>query len=379
MMLRWLLFLSSLSLPVLALSGCQLGRHWDDGEQTLYVDFYKVPCDNDATTLCFRIRENTADGWKTWTDSFTGFSSYQWGYSYRITVVTSFDDDGDPQSYSFSSIDEQTAVTSDEDSFTLNLYTSSGILQQLDDATFSLAGDGDEKDFACGEYCSDLATILAAREIAKVEFSVSDDAVTVSSIICTAVDDDDFSSHCEETSEESWIVAHFQTDCGLPEPQLCLLFKVNSSDDYELLRLADGIDGFSPQWGYRYDIDVTKTVSNGGNITAVTLDTDDSSPDERFSSSYTFLFILRGSGLDNSSGGYIDLYDSSLSLNCSSYSLCTKMNDYIDDDQYLLLKGYVDSDSEIMLTKIVCHDDSHTDFQRCVAGEDEDEDINWSI
>lgn len=370
MILRWVLLACCLT----AISGCQLGRNWDDEEETLYVDFYKVPCDEDEASLCFRVKEDTADDYETWTDSFSGFSSFAWGYTYQVTVVTSFDDDGDPESYSFSSIDAQAAVSSDENSFTLNLYTDSGILQQLDDDTFSLAG---EKSFSCGDYCSDLETILAAQQVAQVEFSASADELTVSSIICTAVDGDDFESNCEGTSEESWRVAYFLSDCNFSTPQLCLLFKVNNSDDYELLRLQDGIEGFSPAWGYRSDIDVYKTVSNGGNITAAELQNDDSSPDEYFGSSYTFLFVLRGSGLDSSSGGYIDLYDSSAQLDCTSYSLCTRMNDYISDDQYLLLKGYVDADDEIILQSIVCHDDSSSDFQDCVDDEDEDEDINW--
>ncbi|MBU2037708.1 MAG: hypothetical protein KKH95_01095, partial [Gammaproteobacteria bacterium] len=68
-------------------------------------------------------------------------------------------------------------------------------------------------------------------------------------------------------------------------------------------------------------------------------------------------------------------YDGAANMNCSSNSLCANLDNYIDDDQWLLLKGYVDGE-QILLQEIICHDDVLADFKECVADE---KDVTWSF
>ncbi|MCY0967134.1 hypothetical protein [Parathalassolituus penaei] len=362
-----------LLLSVSLLSGCiELGRSWSDTTETRLVDFYKEPCDDDANTLCFRVREETGDSWELLDEdvSFDGFTDYQWGYRYEVEVVVSHDDDGDPTGYTFSQVVTQESITDAERSISMNLYSDTGILYAEDDSTWSLGGD---ISFACGDSCSDLTTAVTNGQVLELEFSATDGVLTLESFICSA-DEDDFASVCSGESSASWRVAWFQSDCGLADAHMCLLYKVNSSDDYELLKLADGITDFTPVWGEQADIDVTKTVSNGGNITAVVLDTDDSSPDDRTGSSYPFYMIVRGSELDSSSNGLITLYDGAPDLDCSSYNLCSRINGYIDDEQWMLIYGYYDGD--VVVRTVVCHSDDIDSFRSCV---DDEDDVNWGI
>ena len=356
-----------------ALSGClDLGRSWSDTTETRLVDFYKQPCDDDSALLCFRVREDTGDSWELLDEdvSFEGFSEYTWGYRYEVEVVVSHDDDGNPDSYQFSQVISQEEITDAERNFSLSLYSNSGILYAEDDATWNMGGD---VSFDCGSSCSDLTTAVGSGQVLELGFAATDGVLTLESFICSA-DEDDYASECEGVSTASWRVAWYQTDCGLADPHMCLLYKVNSSDNYEMLKLEDGITDFTPVWGEEADIEVTKTVSNGGNITAVELDTDDSSPSDRSGSSYTFYTIVRGSELGSSSSGLISLYDGAPDLDCSSYNLCDRLDGYIDDEQWLLLYGYYDG--ELVVRTVVCHDEDIDDFRSCV---DDEDDVHWGI
>ncbi|WP_430461909.1 hypothetical protein ACQUQU_03715 [Thalassolituus sp. LLYu03] len=353
------------------ISGCpQLGQHWDDQEETLYVDYYKVPCDTDSSDLCFRTRESESDSWAVSDAELTGFSSYSWGSRYTLTVTTSFDSNGDPTTYSFASVEAETAMADGSNAFALTLYSSSGVLVPLSDSEWQIGGD---VTFDCSTSCTAIENAVDDQQVLQLEFEASGGTVTLSSFICSA-SEEDFDSECEGESTVSWYVAAFQSDCGLADAQMCLLFKVNSSDDYELLALTGDIEDFSPEWGLKYQIDVVRTVSSGGVITAAVLDADDSSPDDRTGSSYPFYTLVRGAELSENSDGTFAGYDSMPALDCSQYSLCTKLGDYVDDDQWLLLKAYVDDD--LIITSIVCHDDVLSDFRECV---DDVDDVNWNI
>lgn len=361
----------ALLLVCVLMGGCiELGRSWSDTVETRYVDYYKEQCDSASSGLCFRVRENSSDSWAVVAEPFSGFSSFVWGYRYTIKVTVSHDDNGHPDSYSFREIVSAEAVAESEDVFGLTLYSDAGVLYAADASSWELGG---EISFACNEACAELDSAVANSYVLQLEFSVSNGVISLDNLLCAAAENE-FSSHCEGESTESWRVAWFQSDCGLADAQMCLLYKVNNSDDYELLQLESDVEDFSPTWGERYDIDVVKTASNGGNITSVVLSNDDSSPDDLTGSVYPFYFVVRGIALDNSSSGLITLYDGAPDLDCSSFNLCSKLDDYIDDDQWLLLRGYVDGD--IVLSSITCHSASLTSFRSCV---DDVGDVNWGI
>lgn len=360
--------------PVLlvpALTGCpQLGQHWDDQQETLYVDYYKTPCDNDSSDLCFRTRENESNSWKVADAPLNGFSAFEWGNRYRLSVITSFNSSGNPTRYQYDSTTSTTAVASGSNTFSLTLYSSSGVLVPQSDSTWQIGG---EISFDCGNYCQTIKAAVDDQQVLQLEFTASAGALTLSSFICSA-SESSFSSNCEGQSSVSWYIAPFRSDCGTADAQMCLLYKVNASDDYELLNLSGGIDGFSPEWGSEYRIEVTSTVSSGGSITSAVLDTNDSSPDDRSGSTYPFWFIVRGASLSENSNGTWAGYDDMPALDCSQYSLCSKISTYAGDDEWLLLKGYLDSD--IIVTTVECHDATLSDFRSCV---DDVGDVNWNI
>ncbi|MCD8522063.1 MAG: hypothetical protein LRY66_06795 [Saccharospirillaceae bacterium] len=367
--------MKALWIPVLAcltLTGCpKLGQEWSDKEETLLVDYYKAQCDKSDDSLCFRIRANSSDSWETATVPLTGFSAFSWGNRYTLDVNTRFDSSGKASGYEFRSVKTATAINPADEAFALTLYSRAGVLTPQDASTWSLGG---EIPFACGSYCAQIKAAVDAQYVLQLEFTASAGAITLTSLLCSA-SETDFSSDCSGESTASWTVAHFQSECGLADAAMCLLYRVNSSDDFSLLQLSSDINNFTPTWGLQYDLTVVKTLSSGGSISKVVLKENDSNPDDKANSTYPFKFILRGSALAASNEGMITGYDSTPDMNCSSNSLCSNLDGYIADDQWLLLKGYVDNNT-ILLQDIICHDDVLTDFKRCVADETE---VTWSF
>lgn len=355
-----------------ALSACiELGSHWSDETQALYVDYYKAACSDDDAELCFRVRESESDSWEIAEDArLSGFDGFEWGSRYTLTVTTSFDSDGNPSAYAFESIDASTVMAEGSRSFSLTLYSASGVLVQLSDSVWQL---GSDISFDCLNSCNAIASAVSSQEVLQLEFSAAHNAITLSSFICSA-SETDFDSECEGETAVSWYVAPVQSDCGFADAQMCLLYKVNSSDDYELLALEDDISDFEPAWGSRYYIDVISTVSSGGNIVAATLETDDASPDDYSGSSYSYSIIVRGSELTELTSGNWSGYDDMPELDCDQYSQCSELSSYVSDDQWLLLQGF--NDTEFVITDIVCHDDVLSDFRDCV---DDEDDVNWNI
>lgn len=359
-----------LTLSVVLLSGClDLGPSWSDKDETRQVDYYKAQCDQNSPNLCFRIRKSSSDSWKVVEEPFNGFGDYVWGKRHNVDVTIAFNDNGSVRDYRVTNLNSSTDITDSEKTFAMNLYTDTGILVQNNDTNWQLGG---EIAFDCRTACDALATAVSNQYATRLEFNVTDTGIDLNQVICASAESD-FNSSCEGESKTSWRVGWFQSDCGLVDAALCLVYKVNNSDDYELLQLEEGISGFSPEWGNRYDIDVTVTVSNGGNITAVKLDENDSNPDARQGSTYPFKMIVRGSSLEQSDSGLVDLYDTTLELNCSG--LCSTLDNHIDDDEWLLLQVYVDGE-QLRLNSIECNDDSLADFRQCVEKED---DISWEI
>ena len=372
---RWL---ATATTFVLVLSGCiELGQEWSDKHEIREVDYYKEQCDNDSSELCFRIREDSSDSWEVVEEPFTGFDDYVWGQRHDVDVQVSFNDDGSTSSYVVTGLNASETVDSSEDTFAINLYTQAGILVQNNDTNWQLGG---EISFDCGVACDALEKAVANQYATRLEFVLTDGdvpGIELNSVIC-ASSEDDFSSDCEGESKVSWIIGWFQSDCGLAEASMCLVYKVNSSDDFELLQLEDGIDGFTPEWGSQYSIDVIKTVSDGGNITKVTLEDDDSNPDSYVGSSNDFRMILRGSELkDPDSNNLVTIYDADIDLDCTG--ACSDFSG-LEDDEWMLVRVYVDGE-ELRLyntgSDSICIDDSLADFRdNCI---DDHDDVTWGI
>ena len=360
----------------LLLSACKLGIHKDDETIDLQVDSYKEQCNEDSASLCFRIRESEDDEWEVWTGPFNDFEEYQWGYIYTLKVVVSYQSGGSaPSSYRHESTTERETVTGSDQYFTLDLHTDTGVVAQITDSLWDM---GNEIEFTCNEECDDLSAVVAEQQIGSFEFRAVEGDLTLTGVLCSTGDDDEFSDNCSGKSTENWFVAQFLSDCGFTEPALCLLYRVNESDPFELLPLEDGIDDFTLTWGTRYDLDVIKTVSGGGNLTAAEL-TDENTSTSAIGSAWDFLSVVRGDALDTSSDGLIDLYDSNVSLDCQTFSLCSKLNRHIDDNEYLLLQGYVESSTVTVISSIVCDDATYGVFSACVEDQDVDDDFNWPI
>merc|ERR1711879_795051 len=358
--IHWLRYIGILMVGLL-LGGCiELGPSWTDQNETRQVDYYKEQCDSDSTVLCFRIRETSSYSWDVVEEPFSGFDDYVWGQRHEVDVTVSFNDDGSTSSYTVTGLNSSTAIDDGEEAFSITLYTDTGIMVHNSDSEWQLGG---EIAFDCGTSCDDLSSAVANQYVTQLEFVVvGDDSIELNNVICASAEED-FDSDCEGESQVSWRIGWFQSDCGLADAAMCLVYKVNTSDDYELLQLEDGITSFTPEWGSRYDIDVIKTVSDGGNITAVELEEDDSSPDAREGSTYDFKIILRGSDLETSDNSLVDIYDTSMELNCTGY--CSTLNEHIEDDKWLLLDVYVDGD-ELQLTDITCDDSSLSNLRDCL-------------
>ena len=370
------LSLSLVTSATLLLSACKLGIHKDDETVTLQVDSYKQQCDEDSASLCFRIRDDEDDDWSLWTEPFNGFDSYEWGYIYTLEVVVSYQSGGSaPASYTYQSTTEREIVTGSDQYFTLDLHTDTGILAQITETTWNMGG---EIDFPCLDECDDLSAVVAEQQIGSFEFRADEGDLTLTGVLCSTGDDDEFNDNCSGKSTENWFVAQFLSDCGFTEPALCLLYRTTESDPYELLPLEDGIDDFTLSWGTGYDIDVIKSVSGGGNLTGAEL-TQENTTTTALGSTWSFLMVLRGEGLDSSTDGLIDLYDSNISLDCTQYSLCDSLDNRIDEDQYLLLQAFVESSTTVVVTDIICDDVNYGSFSACVDEQDADDDFNWPI
>ncbi|WP_419811406.1 hypothetical protein [Bacterioplanoides sp.] len=384
--------ISSLFIPLLltiTLSGCELGVSYSDQDERIDVSYFKQQCDDASSRLCFRVKEEGSSSDYETFENLNGFSSYQWGNDYTINVETSFDDSGDASSYRF--LSEQT-VTANTNAFSLTLYSQAGILsaENSDNTSWSLGGEISFSTTA--EQGSDIDRAIAAGQVLQLEFTASDNVLTYSSLLCAAAEDD-FAENCEGISNDDWTIRHFQSDCNYTEARLCLVYRADSSDDWELLQTTSSdISDFTPQWGQEYDIEVVKTLSAGGQLISARLEENDANPESFTGSSNNFLFVLNARDLaDADSDNKIVLYDGGQTLFCDT--LCDELAEAKDDEHMLLLDGYVEvvgagsnSDDqnstdgqsnpevEIIVSAIVCNENIGSDFDDCVADED---DIDW--
>lgn len=363
-----------LSLAVAGLSGCNLdlGQHWDDEDETYFVDYYRQPCDSSGTGLCFRLRTDDSSRYQLSKVAFSGFQTYEWGNRYRVTVTTSRNDNGERTAFRLQQIEEVTPYSGE--GFELTLHTASGILQQDSQSRWWLAGD---TLLDCASDCSELANAVQQGEALVLALSIGTGALQVDEVVCRAAPDN-LEAACDTDQEVAWQVAEFMSECGRTEARLCLLYRTSTSAAFERLPLTEGISGFSWQWGSRYDLDVTASFTRAGALSAARYDATRATDSTLTGNSYRQRLILRGDALARDSGGVVALYGNAASdstgLSCGT--LCSRLNGYIEDDEYLLLQTYADGNGHLQLTEISCHNADLAAFRSCVAGYP---DVNWPL
>lgn len=367
--MRW--WLQSLFIVALvsSLTACQLfGSSFSDKTQQLEVDYFKAQCASDSTDLCFRIRSDENDSWAV-SKKLQGFSGFEWGQRYQLKVRTSFDSDGKPKSYRFLSIQEESSITN---AFTMTLYTATGILSK---------GSGDAwllpegRTFDCsGDACSAIQRAVDDRAVIQLELTASRNALTLSKVKCQS-SSNNFSAECEGVSNNRWFISHFQSDCNRTEAQLCLVYRVSASDDWELLTTdSSDISSFTPAWGMEYRIDVSQTLSSGGQLTQASLRKKDDNPVDRKGNTHGFKWVVQAESLAASnSDNRITLYDGNQIMNCDT--LCPTINQAITDRHLLLLGAYVDDAGETVITAVHCNEDAGSDFDKCVK--DSHSGVTW--
>jgi len=371
--LRWLASCIA-SVSALLLGGCiELGVSYSDKDETIQVNYYKGQCKSDSSSLCFMVKQDSGDSFAVF-ENFSGFSAYQWGNQYSVEVETSFDDSGDPESYRYLSTKSTDAV---DNAFSMKLYSAAGVLTTSDQLSWNLGGEISFTTTA--EQGAVINAAVTADEVMQLQFTAANNVLTFSKVLCSAAEKD-FAAQCEGTSSVDWTIAHFQSDCNLNTEHLCLIYRVDESDDWELLQTdSSDIEGFTPEWGKEYNIEVIKTVSDGGQLTSAKLDDDggDDSPTDRLDTTYRFVFVLNGRLLAKpDSNNQTTLYDSSQVLNCGS--VCSAVEDAIDSDNMMLLRGYVQS-SEVFVDQVLCDENPGSAFNSCVDDYNDDQDSDNKV
>ena len=362
------------------LSACDLGlgSHYDPKVDTLYVDYYREPCDDSTTDLCYRIRFDTDEAFKLTTLPTTGFDSLEWGSRYTIKAEIEYNDRGQEESYTFENIVSAEVMEPVSNDFVLTFYTASGILQDnssdASGSSWMIAGD---TIFTCETTdCAAISAAFNANKLIQLNFQAENDELILQAVKCYA-SEDDFSTECEGIVDESWDIAHYKTDCGLYIPSWCHVYKGTSESSSNWHLLAVDIEDFSYQWGTQYDVDVTVDLSAGSLSSARLTNVNDS--DEIMDS---FKTVIRFDAESSDSDAGILTYQGVL-FDCGRYSLCDDLDDIIDDlddteERIVVLEGSSSdngsTNTTIIVENLVCDSDSSTFKENCA---DSDDEVYW--
>lgn len=362
------------------LSACDLdlGSHYDPTVETVYVDYYREPCDDSTTELCYRIRFDTDEAFKLTTLPTTGFDSLEWGSRYVIRAEVDYSDRGEEESYTFENIVSVEVMEPVSNDFVLTFYTSSGILQDnSSDASGSSWMIAGETTFTCEETdCAAISAAFNANKLIQLNFQAENDQLTLQAVKCSA-SEDDFSTECEGIVDESWDIAHYKTDCGLYIPSWCHVYKDTSESSSNWHLLAVDIEDFTYQWGTQYDVDVTVDLSAGSLSAAKLINVNDS--DEITDS---FKTVIRFDAESSDSDAGILTYQG-VFFDCDRYSLCDDIDEIIDDleeteERIVVLEGALEDDGSTSTTfiveELVCDSDSSTFKENCA---DSDDEVYW--
>lgn len=361
----------------LFLVGCDwnLGPSFDPTSETIYIDYYREACDDSSTSMCFRTRTDTDDAFVLNTVSNSGFDDLEWGKRYTLQIEVEYDSSGDETLYSLQSVDSEEEVDATTNTFTLDFNMSSQILLDNLNNSWIIAG---EDIFSCIESdCTLLTNAYNANEKIQLEFSASDDQLTLLSIVCSAADND-FASTCEGINQTSWNIAHYRTDCNIFEPKLCLVYKDSSGADDLWQILPFEIEGFTATWGTEYDIQV-EAVSSSGALSSATWLEENSSEDL---SATEFNVVMRTGvqGLQESSSGVISYDD--IEFDCEANSLCGDIDDAVNSADStseriiaLLTKIEVINENTVYIIQSITCDESADEFKEDCA--DLNDEVIW--
>ena len=362
-----------LLLASLLLQGCDwgLGSSYDPTSETMYVDYYNEACNSTSADMCFRKRFDTKDDFVLNAVPNTGFDSLEWGKRYTLQVEVEYDSSGDDSLYSLLSVSNETTIDAATNSFILALNMSSGILLDNLNNSWILAG---EDVFSCIESdCILLTNAYNSNEWVQLEFSATDDQLTLINVICSAAEND-FASECEGIDKTNWDIAHYQTDCGIFAPRLCLVYRDDGAADDPWYILPFEITDFTASWGTEYNIQV-ETTTAGDAVRSASYQKENSKEDQ---SADDFNVVMRTGfeGLEKSSAGIITYAD--VEFDCQTNQQCDAIDDAIDDANStserliaLLTRVVIDNEeTQLIIQSITCNE-SRADFQEdCVDLED---------
>jgi len=365
----------------LALSGCDLdlGSSYDPTTRTMYVDYYQEACSETTTSLCLRTRFDTDDAFEINTVPMSGFENLQWGSRYTVQVEAERDGAGKDTSYSFEGIDSTEVIDASNNTFVLTFNMASGILVDNQNSTWTIA---DDKVFSCSESdCTLIENSNGVGEKIQLSFSAENDALTLRTVKCQA-SDSNFSSECEGINDGVFDIAHYRSDCGLPEPLLCLVYKekADASTDWHLLPFE--ITDFTAQWGKQYQLNVEVKIE-AKDLISVTFKSEAATPADQIDESFKMIMRTGASGLKESSNDVIS-YDG-IEFNCSRFTQCNDIDAVVkqaaaddDENQYLILQATVESSGEapvIVIENLLCNADGNVAFKAdCVSDYD---DVYW--
>lgn len=367
-------------LASLTLSACDLdlGSSYDPTTRTMYVDYYQEACSESTTTLCLRTRFDTDDAFEINTVPMSGFEGLQWGSRYTVQVEAERDGNGKDTSYSFEGIDKTEVIDASNNKFLLTFSMSSQILLDNQDNSWIIAV---EKVFSCSEEdCVLLANSYRDQEKVQLQFSAENNELTLLEVTCQS-SETDFSSDCEGIQPKIFDIAHYRSDCGLPEPGLCLIYKENkdASTDWNILPFE--ISNFSAQWGQEYQLDVQVEIQ-AADLKSVEFIKENDAAKVMTDESFKMIMRTGSSGLKES-GNDVVSYDG-IEFNCSRFTQCNDLDAVVkqatDDDekQYLILQATVESSGEapvIVIEDLLCNADGDDAFKTdCVS---DHEDVYW--
>lgn len=367
----------------LCLAACDLGlgSHYDATTRTMYVDYYQEVCEENSTELCLRIRFDEDDAFAVSTVSMSGFDDVQWGSRYTVQVEVERDGGGKDTHYRFESIESSEVIDARTNSFVLTFNMASGILVDQQNNHWLIAAD---KAFSCSEAdCGLLANSYRDGEKIQLSFSAADNELTLLGVKCQS-SVADFTSLCEGVNEAVFDIAHYQSDCGLSEPRLCMVYKEKTDASTEWNILPFAIKDFTPQWGLQYQLDVNVSIQ-AKDLKSVEYIKENDAEIDRTNESFKMIMRTGASGLAVSSNNVIR-YDG-IDFDCSRFNQCNDIDNAVEratseQERYLILKAVVESvvvdsanDVPVIIIEDVLCDASASDFSaECVADYD---DVYW--
>ncbi len=365
-------------LACLYLSACELdlGSSYDPTTRTMYVDYYQEACNESSTSMCLRTRFDVDDAFEINEISMSGFEALQWGSRYTLQVEAERDGNGKDTHYSLEGIDDTAVIDASKNEFVLTFNMVSGILQDNQNNSWIIAA---EKVFSCSVAdCTLLANAARDSEKIQLSFSAENNELTLLAVKCQS-SDSNFSTTCEGINDGVFDIAHYRTDCGLPQPQLCLVYKedTDASTDWNILPFE--ITGFTAQWGQQYQLDVEVKIE-AKDLKSVEFVKENDPVIDRTNESFNMIMRTGASGLVVSANDVIR-YDG-IEFNCSQYSQCGDIDDAVeratdDYEQYLILEAIVETSGEtpvIVIKDLVCDEQANVFKTECVANND---DVYW--